>query len=359
MNFLLAAVVAFAISFLTTPFVIRWAKRHGFVDDPKKHKHPAILHHIVTPRAGGIPIFLALLSIFFFLPIDQRLLAILAGAAVTVVLGTLDDKYDLSPYLRLAIMFLAAALVVAGGVGITFITNPLGGEIRFDQIIWSFEFLGEQRNIVVLADLIAIVWIVWVMNAISWSSGVDGQLSGVAAIAATVLAMVSLKYVSADQTQTAVAVLSFITAGAFLGFLPYSAYPQKIMPGFGGATLAGYLLGVLAILSGGRVATTALVLAVPLLDGVYTIYRRARTGRSLVWGDREHFHHKLIDLGLSKRQVAYFYWALAAFLGLLALSLDSRGKLFAAVLVILGGLAIVTTIDVILRQRSARDIRPD
>lgn len=349
---MLAGIAAFAISFTATPLVIRWAKRHGFVDDPTTHKHPAILHTLVTPRAGGIPIFLALLSILLFLPLDQRLLAILAGAGIVTVLGTLDDKYDLSPHLRLGVMFGAAALVVAGGVGITFITNPFGGEIRFDQLIWSFEFLGETRNIVVLADLLAIIWIVWVMNAISWSSGVDGQMSGIAAIAAVILAMVSLKYLAADPAQVAVATLSFVTAGAYLGFLPYSIYPQKIMPGFGGATLAGFLLAILAILSGGRVATAILVLAVPLLDSGWTVYRRLRTGHSPFLGDREHFHHKLLDLGMTKKQIAYFYWALAAVMGLSALSLDSQGKLFALVLVVIVGVAVLLTVDVILRRHA-------
>lgn len=350
MNFLLAGVTAFAVSLVTTPVVIRWARRHGFVDDPATHIHPAILHSVITPRAGGIPIFLALLSILLFLPLDQRLLAILAGAGIVTVLGTLDDKYDLNPLLRLGVMFGAASLVVAGGVGITFITNPFGGEIRFDQIVWSFNFLGETRNIVVLADLLAIIWIVWVMNAISWSSGVDGQMSGIAAIAAVVLAMVSLKYLSTDPAQVPVAVLSFVTAGAYLGFLIYSIYPQKIMPGFGGATLAGFLLAVLAILSGGRLATAMLVLAIPLLDSAWTIYRRLQSGRSPFLGDREHFHHKLIDLGLSKKQIAYLYWTLAAVLGLVALSLDSQGKLFAFILVLLGGVAALLTVDVILRR---------
>lgn len=350
MNFLWVGLVALLTSFLSTPLVISLARRFGLTDNPAR-PHPAILHTVTTPRAGGIPVLLGLLTTVFFLPLDQRILAILAGAVATVILGTLDDKFDLSPYLRLIIMFLVAGLVVAGGVGITYITNPLGGEIRFDQIVWTVNLLGGTRHIIVLADLLAVVWIVWVMNAISWSSGVDGQMTGIAAVAGVVLALASLKYLSSDPNQTAVVTLAFVTAGSYLGFLAYSAYPQKIMPGFGGATLAGYLIAVLAILSGGRVATALLVLAVPLLDGAYTIYRRLRTGHSPFWGDREHFHHKLLDLGLTKKQVAYFYWVLAAVLGLAALSLDSRGKLFALILILLVGLAAVTTIDIILRRR--------
>jgi len=350
MNFILAGLIAFIVSFFSTPFVIRLAKKFGFVDDPKTRKHPALIHAVITPRAGGIPIFLALLTLIFFLPIDKKLAIILVSGFLTVVLGTFDDKYDLSPYLRLGIMFVIATVTVLSGIGITYITNPLGGVIRFDQIVWTVSFFGIH-HIVVIADILAVLWIVWVMNAISWSSGVDGQMSGVAAIAAGILALASLKYLSADPTQVAVATLAFVTAGAYFGFLPYSAYPQKIMPGFGGATLAGYLLAVLAILSGGRVATVILVLAVPLLDGAWTMYRRISEGRSPFKGDREHFHHKLLDLGVSRRNIAYFYWLLAGILGLMAISFDSRGKLFAALLIISVGLALFITVDVILRRR--------
>jgi UDP-GlcNAc:undecaprenyl-phosphate GlcNAc-1-phosphate transferase len=348
MNLLWSGITAFLVSLMITPMVIRLANRFGFVDDPGR-KHPAILHKVVTPRAGGVPILLALLTVVFFLPVDRHIVAILIGAVLTVVLGTLDDKYDLSPFFRLSVMFvIATATVVIGGIGLTYITNPLGGVVRFDQIMWTVNFFGEH-NIVVLADLLSILWIVWVMNAISWSSGVDGQLSGIAAISAGVLALVALKYLTADPTQMPVATVAFVTAGAYFGFLPYSAYPQRIMPGFGGATLAGYMLAVLAMLAGGRLATAVLVLAVPLLDAAWAVYRRLRRGQLPFFGDREHLHHKLMDLGMSKRQIAAIYWMVAAILGLLALSLDSRGKLFAGVLVIVVLLALFISIDVRLR----------
>jgi UDP-GlcNAc:undecaprenyl-phosphate/decaprenyl-phosphate GlcNAc-1-phosphate transferase len=348
MSLLWAGITAFVVSLMVTPLVINIAKKFGFVDDPNRY-HPAIIHKVITPRAGGVPILIALLTVIFFLPIDRHITAILIGSILTVVLGTLDDKYDLSPILRLIVMFIIATVtVVIGGIGLTFVTNPFGGVIRFDQIIWTISFFGEH-NIVVLADILSILWIVWVMNAISWSSGVDGQLSGIAAIAAGVLALVALKYLSIDPEQMPVATVAFMTAGAYFGFLPYSAYPQKIMPGFGGATLAGYLLAVLAMLAGGRLATAVLVLAVPLLDAAWAVYRRIRRGQLPFFGDREHLHHKMIDLGMSRRQIAIVYWLVAAVLGLLALSLDSRGKLFAGVLIIVVVLAMFLSIDARLR----------
>lgn len=350
MNFLVAGLTSFLVSLITTPATIHWAQRYGFVDDPKTHTHPAIIHNVVTPRAGGIAILLGLLPIVFFLPIDKHLAVILGSAIATVLLGTIDDKYDIPPAIRLVVMFGIATVTVLGGIGITFITNPFGGIIRFDQLIWTVNLFGVH-HIVVLADLLAILWIVWVMNAISWSSAVDGQIAGVAAISAVVLALVSLKYLSTDSTQIAVVILAFMTAGSYFGFLYYASYPQRIMPGFGGATLAGYLLAVLAVLSGGRVATAVLVMAVPLLDGAYTIYRRLSQGKNPLRGDREHFHHKLLDLGMSKRSIAWFYWGFTALLGLAAISLDSRGKLFAGLLVAVVALATFMTLGIILHKR--------
>ena len=155
MNLLWAGITASVVSLAVTPVVIRAAKRFGFVDDPKRN-HPGIIHSVVTPRAGGVPILIALLTVVFFLPIDRHVAAILMGAILTVVLGTLDDKYDISPYVRLPIMFAIATLtVVVGGIGLSYITNPLGGTIHFDQIVWTVNFFGTH-NILVLADILSV-----------------------------------------------------------------------------------------------------------------------------------------------------------------------------------------------------------
>lgn len=109
------------------------------------------------------------------------------------------------------------------------------------------------------------------------------------------------------------------------------------MPGYGGGSLAGFMLAVLAILSGGKVATAILVLGVPMMDAVYTIFRRILRGRSPVWGDRGHLHHKLIEFGWGKRRIALFYWLVSAILGTIALRLNSQQKFFTIILL---GLAV-------------------
>jgi len=337
---ILPGLVALIASFLTTPLVIKLAWKLGIIDDPTKNKHIKVIHTYPVPRAGGLALFVAILvASLIFLPIDKHLKGILGGAAVLALMGILDDKYNLNPYIRLAGGFLAAGIPIAAGIGIAFLSNPQGGIIDLSQPQINFYFLGEQRSIWVLSDAFALIWIVFVMNMLNMGAkGVDGQLPGVVVVAATTIAALSLKF-SADITQWPVIILAAITAGAYLGFLPWNFYPQKIMPGYGGSTLAGYLLAVLSILSTTKVGTLIVVLGIPLIDTGYTIVRRILAKKSPVWGDRGHLHHRLLDLGWGKRRVAVFYWVISAFLGILALNLNTSSKLYTMVgiAILLGG----------------------
>jgi UDP-GlcNAc:undecaprenyl-phosphate GlcNAc-1-phosphate transferase len=179
------------------------------------------------------------------------------------------------------------------------------------------------------------------MNALNWSSGVDGQLSGIAIIGLLALGVAANRYSTTDSSQIVVTTLSFAAAGSYLGFLPWSFYPQKIMPGYGGATLAGMLLASLSILAGAKLATIVLVLIIPLVDGAWAIIRRIAAHRSPVWGDKMHLHHQLLALGWSKRQVAVFYYFLSALFAYLALGLDHRERFFA---ILVGGVVILAAL---------------
>ncbi len=342
----LPGITALIVAYLATPFVIKFAKRMDLIDDPKKSSHPKVIHTYPVPRAGGLVIFIALIiTSFIFLPFDKHLKGILLGATIITAVGIADDKYNLNPYLRLLIQFLAAGMPIIAGIGIAFVSSPLGGIINLSQPQISFNLFGEARSLWLLSDLFALVWIVALMNFLNMGAkGVDGQLPGVAAIAAITIALLSLKF-SADITQWSVIILAAITAGSFLGFLPWNFFPQKIMPGFSGSSLAGFLLGVLSILSTTKVGTLLVVLGIPLVDSGYTIIRRIASGRSPVWGDKSHLHHKLLDSGLSKRQVAYFYWLVTAILGVLALNLNTSFKLYTivGVIILVGGLILWLT----------------
>lgn len=344
--FLIPGLSAALFSFLATPVVIKFAKKLGIMDDPGKNKHPKVIHTYPVPRGGGIPIFISVfISSLLFLPFDKQVLGILVGASILVVMGFLDDKYNLNPYLRLLLGALAALAPIAAGIGISFISNPLGGIINLSQPQITFSIFGTTHTIWILADLFALLWITFLMNMVNMGAkGVDGQLSGVVTISALTIALLSLKF-SADIAQWPVIILAAITAGAYFGFLPWHMYPQKIMPGYGGSTIAGYLLGILSILSTTKVGILMVVLGVPLIDTGYTIVRRILSGKSPVWGDRGHLHHRLLDAGLSKAQVAILYWVLTAFLGFLALNLNTASKLYTmiGIAAILGGLILFLT----------------
>ena len=342
----LPAIIAALIAYLATPLVILLAKRVGIIDDPKIHKHPKVIHTYPVPRGGGLATFVAILAAsVLFLPWDKHLAGILAGASIVTFIGLLDDKYDLNPYARLAGGFLAAAIPIAVGIGISFLTNPLGGIIDLSQPQISFSLFGQVHSIWILSDIFALLWIVFVMNMLNMGAkGVDGQLPGVVVIAAATIAALSARF-SADIAQWPVIILAAITAGAYLGFLPWNFFPQKIMPGYGGSTLAGYLLAILAILSTAKVGTLIVVLGVPLIDTGYTIVRRILSGKSPVWGDRGHLHHRLLDLGWGKRRVALFYWTVTALLGILAINLNTSTKFYTMVgiAILLGGLILWLT----------------
>jgi len=334
--------VSTLVSFLSTPAVILLLKKWGIIDDPKKHKQAKVIHSYPVPRGGGIPIFLSLLTSLFFLPLDKHLRGILLGAGIALLVGLFDDKFEekIHPLLRLLTNFLSALVVVSAGIGIAFINNPFGGIIPLDFPRWCFSFFGQPHCIWILADILAIFFIAWTMNFVGWSGGVEGQLPGVVVIAALTLASLSLRF-SADVTQWPVIILALILAGAYLGFLPWNFYPQKIMPGYSGKTLAGFMLAVLSILSTAKIATLMLVLGIPLVDALYLVVKRILSGRSPVWGGHEHLHHRLLDLGWGKRKIAIFYWVITAVLAGLALNLTSKQKFYTMFMLIVLFLGVI------------------
>ena len=246
---LIPGIAATFIAFLATPFIIKLAKKLKVIDDPNVNKHIKVIHKYPVPRMGGLATYLAiLLPSLIFLPLDKHLIGILVGLTLITLIGILDDKYNLNPYLRLGLGLLAALAPIAAGIGISFISNPMGGIINLSWI---------------LSDLFGLFWIVFIMNMLNMGAkGIDGQLPGIVVISAVTIATMSLKF-SADITQWPVITLAAILAGSYLGFLPWNFYPQKIMPGYAGSTLAGYVLAILTILSTTKVGILMVVLGVP------------------------------------------------------------------------------------------------
>lgn len=347
MEIILIFIFSCLLTIITTPLVIILAKKYGLIDNPRQRPHPAHIHQKIIPRAGGLAIYIGVvISVLLFLPLSKAFIGIFLGITILLITGLIDDKKrNFSPYLRLILLFLAAAFAVGAGIGIAFINNPLihfpllpvnftNPILNLDQITIPINFYGNHK-IILLADILAFIWIVALTQIINWSKGVDGQMPGITLIAAIVLGILSLKfYFQGDMNQLTIAKLAFITAGVSLGFLIFNWHPAKILPGFSGSTILAYLLAVLAILSGAKLATALLVLGIPTADFVYTFYRRISAGHSPVWGDRGHLHHRLFDdLGWSHQKISLFYILGSVILGAIALFVDTQSKIFALIVV--------------------------
>lgn len=329
-KFFFSILISFFLSLIITPLVRNFFIHQGWIEDPliknkKTHNATAISS---VPRGGGIPIFIAIvITSLLFLPIDKHLVGIIIAAFFSLIVGIWDDIKDISPKLRLVTNLITAMIVVGSGIGIAYISNPFGqGVIDLSFLKINFNFFGPH-SIWVISDILAIIWIIWCMNIVGWATGVDGQLPGFTAISAVFIGILGLKY-SSDITQWPVIILSGAVCGAYLGFLPFNFFPQSIMPGYSGKSLAGFFLAVLAILSGAKLATLILLLGIPMIDGIITIIRRLSKHQPIYLGDGQHFHHQLLNRGWSRRSIAWIYWLFSFALGIVSLFLNSSQKFY-------------------------------
>lgn len=336
-----AVLTAFIVTVVMTPLVGKLARHFGILDHPDSGRKR---HARVTPLMGGVALFLGLtaaISVAYLtgeLPGEhiqgKFLIGILVASALLVLGGVLDDKFDLSPRKQIIWPILASLVVITSGIGVTFITNPFGGQLYLDEyavtVLW---WQGIPYKFTLLADIFTVVWLLTMTYTTKFLDGLDGLVSGVTVIGGFVIAAVSLMR---DVSQPDTAMLALIVSAVFFGFLLFNFHPARIFLGEGGSTLAGFLLGVLAIISGGKIATTLLVLGLPLVDAGMVVLRRLRGHRSPARGDRSHLHFRLLDIGFSPRQAVLVFYLLAALFGTATLFLGGGQKLIA-----LGAIAVL------------------
>ncbi|GFP33632.1 UDP-GlcNAc:undecaprenyl-phosphate/decaprenyl-phosphate GlcNAc-1-phosphate transferase, partial [Candidatus Hakubella thermalkaliphila] len=207
-----------------------------------------------------------------------------------------DDLRGLTALQKLFWQIVAAVIVVASGIGIDFITNPLGGVIQLDTLrILLVTVNGNPYGISVWGDLLTIFWIVAMINTLNFLDGLDGLAPGVTGIGALVVFGISL---ASGGPELATALLAIILAGAALGFLPYNFYPARIFLGDSGSMFLGFMIGVVSIIGSAKIATALLVLGFPILDLGWVVIRRLIQRKSPFVADRGHLHHRLLDAGL-------------------------------------------------------------
>jgi UDP-GlcNAc:undecaprenyl-phosphate GlcNAc-1-phosphate transferase len=333
---LLAALV---ISFIATPLVKVFAYRVGAIDVPTEarrvHDHP-------IPRLGGLAIFLGfVLSVVLFANVDTQVRGILLGSVVIVIVGVIDDIVPLPAILKFVVQIVAALIAVFHGVVIEIVSNPL---------------LSSDSSVVVLGYLaipITVVWIVAITNSVNLIDGLDGLAVGVSTISSIAMMVIAIVFA---QSNTA-AILAAL-AGACIGFMPYNLNPAKIFMGDTGALLLGYVLATVSVIGLFKYytlisfAVPILVLALPLFDTVFAFFRRLLTGRNPMSPDRGHFHHRLIDMGLSQKQAVAILYMVSAALGLAAVLITTSGEIRALIFVV--AFCIASAVGVLILKKGRK-----
>lgn len=328
MIYLVPFLAALATSLILTPQIRKYAIKHNIMAMPGERK----IHKEPVAYLGGVAIFLGfLIPALAFLPTSRRFISLIIGVSLLVIVGVIDDMKPISPWIKLGAQIVAALIVLAGGIGIQYITNPLGGVIDLTAGRFAVEVAGGVYHITPIGNLLTVLWIVGMVNVVNFMDGLDGLAAGVSAISAFVLFVLSI---GANVHQPEVAILAIITVG-WQGFLPYNFFPAKIFMGDGGAYFLGVILALLAIYSGGKLATAGLVLGFAIFDGLWAVIRRLLNKRSPFSPDRHHIHHLLLDAGMSQRAAVLTLYGVSASFGALALLGNAQVKAVGFVLLIL------------------------
>ncbi|MBO5275034.1 MAG: undecaprenyl/decaprenyl-phosphate alpha-N-acetylglucosaminyl 1-phosphate transferase [Clostridia bacterium] len=341
---LVAMLFAGLISFTTTPLVRVLAYKIGAIDVPKDNRR---MHKKPMPLIGGVAIFLGFtLSSMLFAEFSPQLVALWFGGLVIVIMGVLDDVFDLNPFVKLAVQFVAAFIAVSQGIVIEFITI-------FDQMI----VFGK------LAVPITVLWIVGLTNAINIIDGLDGLSCGVSAICSLSLLVVTL--MRGDPVS---ALLTAILAGSCLGFLPFNSNPAKIFMGDTGALFLGYTLAVISI--NGLFKFHALlsfmipicIFGLPIFDITFAFIRRIIHGKNPFKGDRGHLHHRLVDMGFNVKQAVHILYAICGILGISAVMFTDDKPARATAVIVIGIIVLVLNHSILAnpatRKKAGIDLPP-
>jgi UDP-GlcNAc:undecaprenyl-phosphate GlcNAc-1-phosphate transferase len=334
---------ALLLSFILTDIVKRIMSKMRIIDVPdgtrKLHARPVAL-------GGGLALFLSFWLVVGYIVFFTNLLGknlnpldlagVFFGSLLLLIIGLWDDKKNISARWRLAATVLAVLIAIVGGVGIDKITNPLGGVLSLN---WGAVNIFGQ-TFLLAADVLVFLWILGMTYTVKILDGLDGLATGITAIGALVICGVA----SGERWhQPDMALLALVFAGVCLGFLFWNFSPAKIFLGEGGGLFLGYILGVLAVISGGKIATALLVMAIPILDLIRVVIVRLRRGQPIFQGDREHLHFWLRDRGFSEKTTVLGLYLVAIIFGSLTLFLQSIGKLLALLFLLLfmGALALI------------------
>ncbi|WP_085522130.1 glycosyltransferase family 4 protein [Tuberibacillus sp. Marseille-P3662] len=336
-SYTFAFLISVCVTILSTPLMKQLAFKLNVVDKPD---HDRKVHDNIMPYMGGGAIILGFIAGYIYLqPQFQFMTAFLIGAGIIALTGFLDDKFAISPKLKLLGQIMAAVIVVSSGIQIEFIRIPMIGEIHFGWLAIPF----------------TLFWIIAITNAINLIDGLDGLATGVSSIALT-----SIIIMSALNNQILPIGLSVLLLGGTLGFLLFNFNPAKIFMGDTGSLFIGYALSVISILGMFKSITIfsliipIMILAVPIFDTSFAIIRRLIKKQKISAPDKSHLHHHLLNIGFSHKTTVLIIYIISAFFGFSGIVFSRSvlwGSLLFLVLAVIMFQFTMEIIDVLNKRR--------
>lgn len=276
------------------------------------------LHSKPYPKLAGLAVFISLVIVSLIAMLTNTInfekistemfLGLVAGALLIVILGFLDDLFELSAALQFLFQFLAAFCVVLGGLSLTSI-NFIDININLNFFEIPVEVFNINFLLIFPGSILTIIWIVGLINVVNWVGGIDALNATVSGVAFGALVILTL-----SAGEVALAVLISIYLGSMLGVLPFNYNPGKIMYGSIGDYLNGYLLAAFTLISSARWSITFIILAIPLIDGLYVFYKRLKDNpklrrnplKVLSLSGKDHLHHRLLAAGFTPKNIVLF-----------------------------------------------------
>ncbi len=340
---IIAAVSAFLLSLVVIPIIIRLSHKKKWYDIPNNRK----IHKGLIPRTGGLGIFISLFLSAFIVSyiiylffnnsvktiIEIKYLFLFLCILMVHIMGLVDDFITLKATYKLFIQFLAAALITLAGFVVKTISLPYIGTIQ----------LG------ILSYPLTILWIVSIANAINLVDGMDGLAGGISSFAALSLGIISL-----INGNFATAIISFSLFGAIAGFLRYNLPPARIFMGDSGSMLIGFTLAVIPLTGISKAASLGTLiipitlLTVPIIDTLSAIIRRILQKRPIISPDKEHIHHKLLDMGMSEKKILKIIYGFCFYLSIVSITsviLPKQTNVFLILVVWIGSMLGYYLID--------------
>lgn len=324
-------IISLAGTLLLIPQVRKLSLKFKILDMPGRRK----IHTKPIPTLGGIGICISFIAaILFALSFNQGfrsefapyLMGLILGGAVVVVLGIFHDLRNLHPLVKLCGQLLAGLLLFYSGLRIEFITNPFGGQIHLN---------------LVTSLMVTVFWTVALINAVNLIDGLDGLAAGL-----TTISLLALLCMALFKHHLATIFLIAALMGTSVGFLKYNFYPAKIFMGDTGSMFLGFALACISILGYHKMATSMALLipltalGIPIFDTLLAIIRRLLKRHSIFRADKKHLHHRLLDMGLSHKQVVLFLYLICAYFGVIAFLFVLIPKEYAFILLILLGMGV-------------------